>query len=129
MLRWRNDGKYVFQILHKYVEVYPSYSAILIFGLIQILDWKSINTLVSKIDKWTSKGSLIFITAFSKKDASYIKYKKEWNEVGKNSFSDNDANYRTFLETNEIPNLFKKYNLIYHWEGLGAKHQLWKQSS
>ena len=107
----------------EFVPKYNSYSAILIFGLIQILDWKSINSLISIIDKWVTKGSLIFITAFSKNDASYSKYSEEWNEVEKSSFSDNNGNYRTFLEQNEILNLFKNYSVIYHWEGLGPKHQ------
>jgi 2-polyprenyl-3-methyl-5-hydroxy-6-metoxy-1,4-benzoquinol methylase len=107
----------------QFVTKYPSYSAILIFGLIQILDWKSIYSLTNKIDKFVTKGSLVFITAFSIKDASYFKYSKEWNKVGKNSYSDNNGNFRTFLEPNEILDLFKNYSVLYHWEGLGPKHK------
>lgn len=99
------------------------YSAILVFGLIQILDWNSIYNLINRINQWTQKGSLVFITAFSIKDVTYNKYNKEWKEIGKNSFVDNNENYRTFLNPNEIVELFKEYHLIYHWEGLGLKHR------
>lgn len=99
------------------------YSAILVFGLIQILDWKSIHELINRINQWTQKGSLVFITAFSIKDASYSKYRKAWKNIGKNSYGDANNNYRTFLEPNEIIGLFPDYHLFYHHEGLGSKHR------
>lgn len=99
------------------------YSAILVFGLIQILDWKSIHKLVDRIDRWTHKGSLVFITAFSVKDATHNKYSSEGKQMGKHSFSDGKGNCRTFLEPNEILKLFRDYQAIYHWEGLGPEHR------
>lgn len=110
----------------KFQEFTPNnqaYSAILVFGLIQVLDWEAIGTLMNRIDKWTQKGSLVFITAFAKNDASYNKYSKEWEKIGRNSFGDGTGNYRTFLEPNEIIELCKDYSPIYHWEGLGPKHK------
>ncbi len=79
--------------------------------------------MIRKIDNWTSKGSFIFITAFSKKDATYYKYSTKWNVKGKNSFSDGNGNYRTFLEPNEILKLFDNYGVVYHWEGPGPNHR------
>ncbi|RUT73361.1 class I SAM-dependent methyltransferase [Ancylomarina longa] len=108
---------------HEFVPKSTPYSAILVFGLIQILDWKSIHALIDRINQWTQKNSLVFITAFSIKDTSYKKYSKEWKAIGKNSFCDNNENYRTFLEPNEIVELFKNYNSIHHWEGLGPEHK------
>jgi SAM-dependent methyltransferase len=99
------------------------YSAILVFGLLQILDLKSISLLTKMIDKYTTNGSLVFITAFSVKDASFKKYKKEWKKDGRNSFSDKKGNHRTFFETNEIIELFDNYKIIHQWEGLGRKHR------
>jgi len=107
----------------KFVPKHDSYSAILIFGLIQILDLSSINLLKKMIDKWTTKGSLIFITTFSDKDDSYYKFKKQWTEVSTNSFSDNNGNFRTFLKTNEVLEVFSGYDVLHHWEGLGSKHR------
>jgi cyclopropane fatty-acyl-phospholipid synthase-like methyltransferase len=99
------------------------YSAVLIYGLIQILNWSTINLLFEKVEKWITKGSLVFITAFSSKDSSFRKFNNEWNKVGKNSFINKDGSYRTFLEPNEILNFFKDYRVLYHWEGLGPKHK------
>jgi hypothetical protein len=87
------------------------------------LDRDSIHTLIDSINQWTQKGSLIFITAFSTNDATFKKYSTGWKKIGKNSFSDNNDNYRTFLEPNEVVELFKDYKVLYHWEGLGPKHQ------
>jgi len=101
---------------------YP-YTAILVFGLLQILDLKSISLLRNMIDKYTTNGSLVFITAFSNKDVSFMKYEKEWNKAGRNSFCDNNGNYRTFFEIDEIINLFDSYKIIHQWEGLGRKHR------
>jgi cyclopropane fatty-acyl-phospholipid synthase-like methyltransferase len=99
------------------------YSAILVFGLIQILDWKSISILLDKIENWLAKDGFIFITGFSVNDASFSKYKKNWTSLGKNSFTDNHGNFRTFLEPNEILTLFNNYTIVHHWEGLGSKHR------
>ena len=99
------------------------YSAILVFGLFQILDLKSISLLKSVIDNYTTNGSLVFITAFSVKDASLKKYKKEWNKAGRNSFRDSKGNYRIFFEIDEIINLFDNYKVIHQWQGLGRKHR------
>jgi 2-polyprenyl-3-methyl-5-hydroxy-6-metoxy-1,4-benzoquinol methylase len=99
------------------------YSAILVFGLLQILDLKSISLLTKMIDKYTTNGSIVFITAFSNKDASFNKYGKEWNKASQNSFCDNKGNYRTFFETSEIIELFINYKVLHQWEGLGKKHR------
>lgn len=99
------------------------YSAILVFGLIQILSRNEINILINQINKWTLKNSLVFLTAFSKKDSSFKKYSHEWSNSGKNSFTDNNGNYNTFLEDNEILNYFGEYIILHHFEGLGPKHR------
>jgi SAM-dependent methyltransferase len=101
---------------------YP-YSAILVFGLLQILDLKSINLLTNMIDKYTTNGSLVFITAFSIEDASFKKYQNEWNKESRNSFCDNKGNHRTFFETSELIKLFDGYKILHQWEGLGRKHR------
>ena len=108
---------------HEFVPESIPYSAILVFGLIQILEWNAIHQLLNRIDRWTEKGSLAFITAFSTKDATFKKYSNEWKELGKNSFGNNQGNVRTFLEPNEILELFNDYHIVYHWEGTGPKHR------
>ncbi len=100
-----------------------AYSAILVFGLIQVLDRKSIAELIDKINQWTKTGSLVFITAFSVQDASFARYSKNWSPMEDNSFHDGKGNYRSFLKPGEIIDLFNGYKTVYHWEGLGQKHR------
>lgn len=121
------DKKFKINLFKKsfadFVPNHESYSAILIFGLLQILNHTSIQTLIKFTNKYTIKGSLIFITAFSTNDPLYERYKNEWTEIGRNSFSDNSKNYRTFFAPNEILKLFGNYTVLHHWEGLGEKHR------
>jgi tellurite methyltransferase len=99
------------------------YSAVLVFGLIQILRRDEINLLVSKINSWTEAGGLIFVTAFSTKDSSFNRLKNKWAEVGKNSFKDSSGNIRTYLEPGEILDIFNKFQVLFHSEHLGPKHR------
>ncbi len=106
----------------QYSAVEAPFSAILIFGLIQILSWTEIQLLISKIKAWTHSGSLVFITAFSTLDTSYQKYKLSFNEIERNSFRKGSGEIRTFLSPGQIVNLFDDYEILHHWEGLGAEH-------
>jgi len=99
------------------------YSAILLFGIIQILTPKEINNLVDNTKLWIKNGGLIFVTAFGKDDDIYKNCKKSWKEIEKNSFESDDNRVRTFLDKNEILSLFSGFEIIHHWEGLGKKHR------
>ena len=103
----------------------PFYSGILLFGLIQVLPWDMIDLLVQKINRWTSAGSLVFVTAFTTEDPKFPLYSaSQQNEViGKNSFIDNNGIIYTFLEKGEMKVLFKGFRPLYYWEGMGPKHQ------
>jgi SAM-dependent methyltransferase len=99
------------------------YSAICIFGLIQLLSWDEIDHLREKIDCWLDKNGILFLTAFSTDDPSYENYKKSWTSAGDNSFKGHSDDYRTFLAKDEILALFKSYKVAYHWEGIGERHR------
>jgi SAM-dependent methyltransferase len=101
------------------------YSGILIFGLIQILSWESIELLLEKVLSWTRTGSLVFVRAFTTKDPSFSRTRRsrEWESSGKNSFADERGHFRTYLEEGEILSLFAKFKVIHHWEGLGPRHR------
>jgi len=99
------------------------YSAILLFGIIQILNWEKINSLIEHVKLWTKNGGLIFVTAFGKGDDKFEDCKNHWNEIGNNSFESDDKRIRTFLESNEILTLFDGFEIIHHWEGMGKKHR------
>jgi tellurite methyltransferase len=101
------------------------YSGILIFGLVQILSWESIDLLLEKILSWTRTGSLVFARAFTTKDQSFARTRRsrEWKPSGKKSFTDERGHFRTYLKEGEILSLFGDFEVIYHWEGLGPKHR------
>lgn len=99
------------------------YSAILLFGIIQILTREQISSLIDNVKLWIRKGGLIFVTAFGKDDEKYKNCKNNWKEIGNNSFESDDKRVRTFLEENEILKLFNGFEIIYHWEGLGKRHR------
>jgi len=99
------------------------FSAILVFGLIQILSWKKIELLIKKIDNWLKPGGYLFITGFTILDLSYEKYKNSWERIGNNSFSNDLGEVRTFLEPAQIKSLFGEYKTIHHWEGHGPEHR------
>jgi 2-polyprenyl-3-methyl-5-hydroxy-6-metoxy-1,4-benzoquinol methylase len=98
------------------------YSGILIFGLIQILNKPEIDILIKNSQKWCSHGGLIFITAFGVDDPSFDFYKDKWQITAKNHFTDGHGNFRSFLESNEILELFNEFDVIHHWEGIGKEH-------
>jgi cyclopropane fatty-acyl-phospholipid synthase-like methyltransferase len=107
----------------EFVPQVDFYSGILIFGVIQILPWEGIDRLCEKVKQWTHKGSLVFITGFTVTDASYPRYAQGGKTIGKNSFVDQRGNLRTYLEAGEILDLFRDYEVIHHWEGVGPEHR------
>ncbi|MGD8780726.1 MAG: class I SAM-dependent methyltransferase [Ignavibacteria bacterium] len=98
------------------------YSGILVFGLIQILSENDFAKLKQKLEAWTGRDSLIFITAFGTADPSFEKYSTSWDAASKNNFTDDKGNYRRFLEPGEILSLFNEYEVIHHREGFGKEH-------
>ena len=98
------------------------YSAVLLFGLIQILSWAQIELLMGHISAWTDKDSLVFISAWSVADPSYPRISHDWEKCGKNSFKKEDGQFRTYLEPGEILTLSRGFEVIHHWEGMGPWH-------
>ena len=72
----------------KFISSVDCYSGILVFGLIQMLPWKSIELLLEKIKHWTNEGSLVFATGFVITDPSFERYSITCKMIGKNSFVD-----------------------------------------
>ena len=98
------------------------FGAILLFGVIQVLEWKSINLLIDKIRDWTAPGSHILISAFSVNDPGFDPIAAKYEKLGKNSYRIEDGTCRTALEPGEIIELFSGLETIYHWEGMGPSH-------
>jgi SAM-dependent methyltransferase len=105
-----------------------SLAGVLLFGIIQILDWERIGRLVGAVRRWTRPGGLVFITAFSMDDPCYDTHAGTGTMIGKNSFliggeDAADGEIRTYLEPDEILTLFESWEVIHHWEGLGPEHR------
>jgi len=98
-----------------------SYSGILLFGLIQELSWGSIDLLLEKVRLWSAEEAFIFVSGFTVEDPSFAEMSRG-KQIGENSFMDTDDNIHTYLEPNEILQLFSDHEAFHHWEGLGPTH-------
>ena len=99
-----------------------SYSGLLLFGLIQELQWPSIHLLIERARLWLGAGGLIFVTAHTTEDPAYQRI-SQGRSIGKNSFTIPDGGVRTYLEPDEVVNLFDTFEVIHHREGLGPLHR------
>lgn len=108
-----------------------TYSAVLIFGLLQLLTHEQRDNLLGSLTSWIENGSYIFLTCFSTDDPACAIHKKESMEIGRNSFMGDDNIVRTYYEPLEIKALFAEYELIHfdsyltemHDHGDGKIHQ------
>lgn len=100
-----------------------SYSAVLAFGLLPLLDWAAVAALDRAFAKWTSPGSLVFVTGFTTEDPRFEHVAATCVRVGKNSFARPDGELRTYLEPGQAAALFHGFEVRHHWEGLGPEHQ------
>lgn len=98
------------------------YSAVLLSGIIQLLDQPQLEKLIVDLKDWTTAGSIIFVTAFSVNELSFDKHKKEDEELSPNCFKSKDGFIRHYLEENEILTLFKDYEVIHHREYITEPH-------
>jgi cyclopropane fatty-acyl-phospholipid synthase-like methyltransferase len=99
------------------------YGAVLLFGIIQILSRDEIDLLIAKTTRWLMDGGLVFITAFTVDDPSYERNASHYQPVAKNSFKSDDGQVFTYLEPDELLDIFKSYAVIFHEEGLGPMHR------
>lgn len=97
------------------------FSGILLFGVIQDLQWDSIRLLLDRLPDWCAKNTLVFVTAHATSDPGYARF-AAGKRLGKNSFEDESGRMRTFLEPGEILELFRGYDVVHHWEGMGPVH-------
>lgn len=99
------------------------YSAVLLFGLIQILPREGIEDLIRRSRLWTRDGGLVFVTAFTTLDGTAKGCAEQWREVGVGSYTDGEGGFRTYLTPGELPDLMCRFEIVHHWEGLGPEHR------
>jgi len=114
------------EVFHKDFSEYKpkanTYDAILVFGLIQILSEEQIKLLVEKASIWLKKDGLIFLTGFTKQEKVFMPKTDLWKKLSESSFTDNNGNYRTFLNVEEAASYFKEFKINHSWQGSGKKH-------
>lgn len=101
-----------------------SYDAVLALGIIPVLSRENVNILFRRIDSWTAPGGLVFVSAWSSRDARFADYEEdeEWERSGPASFRRGDA-VRTFLLPDEILSLLPAYEVVHHEEGPAHEHR------
>lgn len=112
---------------HSSFEEHPPgagpYSAVLLFGLLQILTREKIGALIEKIDGWLAPDGLVFVIAWTVDDPVFPNLVSDWTTIGRNSFSDGEGEVRTYFDRDEILTLFPRYEVIEHREEIGPLHR------
>ncbi len=98
-------------------------SAVLLFGLFQLISRSDIQLLVSRIRDWSIVGGLVFVTAFSTEDNGIRMLSEEWKETEPHSYRNDRGEVQTWLEPEEILTLFHGTKVLYHREGPGKWHR------
>jgi cyclopropane fatty-acyl-phospholipid synthase-like methyltransferase len=100
-----------------------AYDGITVFGLIPDLEWTAIHRLVQRIDDWGAPGTVVWVTGFTTEDPAYARHLATWEQPETNSFRGPDGQVRTYLEPGRILELFDRYSVLHHREGLGPEHR------
>jgi SAM-dependent methyltransferase len=100
-----------------------NYGGILMFGLLQELEWPDIGSLTTFCGRHLAAGGLLLVTAFSTLDPIYPYHHHRWQSIGHNSYLSPEGGIRTYLEPEQILALFDGYEVLHHWEGLGPEHR------
>jgi tellurite methyltransferase len=112
--------------LQNFMDYEPdrSFDVVLCFGLMQMLNLQECASLVDRLHHWTRPGGALFLTAWHMEDPSFDTLCKEWERRSGRSFRSLDGEMnRLFLEKGEILKLFFRWEVEYHWEGLGKLHK------
>jgi cyclopropane fatty-acyl-phospholipid synthase-like methyltransferase len=99
------------------------YGGVLVFGLVQELEWPDIGGLTEFCRRHLAPRGLLLVTAFSTLDPIYPFHHRTWQPIGHNSFRNPEGGIRTYLEPDQILTLFDGYEVLHHWEGLGPEHR------
>ena len=110
-------------IFERFDPPISDYAGILVFGLIPDLTWTAIRQLVEKVDDWSGPGTLLWVSGFTTQDPAYAHHRATWTAIDTNSFKSSEGTVRTYLEPGQILDLFERYSVLHHWEGLGPEHR------
>lgn len=86
-----------------------AYGAVLVFGLVPDLTRDQLGELARRLERWTARGGLVFLTGFTTDDPAFPDWPPERT--------------RTFLAPGEVLRLLRGFEAVHHWEGLGPVHR------
>lgn len=100
-----------------------SFDAILLFGLFQCLTRTQNARLAEIVTDRAAPSGLVFVTAWHIGDPSYETAQKNAEPLADGSFRLADGEARSYLQPNEILQLFSGWTVVHHWEGFGPWHR------
>lgn len=98
------------------------YSAVMVFGLFQVLSEEQSYNLAQLIRKWLKKNGVVFVSGFTTNEMAFRPQDESWEKVSENHYHDGNGNFRTFMDIEEAMSKFKRFKPIYQWEGYGERH-------
>jgi len=120
------DEKLDLKLFHMEFEAFTcsqrTYSAILIINLFPFLSEKQITDLAQKARKWLKRKGIIFVTGYTTNESGLKPNSPEWIQISKDSYSNGNGDYRTFLDADDAVSKFRRFKTIYKWEGFGERH-------
>ena len=99
-----------------------TYSAIMVFGVFQVLSEEQIASLARKVRKWLKRKGVVFVTGFTTNEVAFVPTTEEWRKVSLNSYTDDNGSFRTFMDIEKAMSKFRRFKTIYQWEGYGERH-------
>jgi len=99
------------------------FSAICVFGLVQILNGEEQDRLIASIRTWSAPGSVLFLTAWTTDDPRHHEIAASWRETSANCYESPDGRVRSYLRPGAALDLLPGWEVLHHREGLGPWHR------
>jgi SAM-dependent methyltransferase len=99
-----------------------TYSAIMVFNVFPVLSVEQINLLARKTQRWLKRGGIIFLTGFTPQEKYFRPKSSEWHQLSADTYSDENGNFRTFIDMPDVIAKFTRLKPIYQREGYGERH-------
>lgn len=100
------------------------YGAVLVPGLVPILDRPAIDRLVGCVSGLTAPGGHALISGFTTADPRYIERSRAWTHDAHGTLWSPAGQPWTYLDPGELAALFgAAFDVVHRWEGLGPWHR------
>ncbi len=100
-----------------------TYDAVLLFGIVQVLDRPQLAELARCIGRWLTPEGRLFVTAFTTLDPCMPAGIARAESIGPGSWRRSDGSVRTWLQPGELPALFPQLRVLHLQENLGPWHR------